>query len=51
MTTKTETQPLDNPRFFFSGGGGVSSDILLPDNLSAVPSDVRLAMIATGQGS
>jgi hypothetical protein len=35
--------PIENPRFFFSGGGGIDSDILLPDGLSCIPSDVQLA--------
>jgi hypothetical protein len=44
MSTMKETPPpIENPRFIFSGGGGITSDLLLPDNLSAVPNDVRLA--------
>jgi hypothetical protein len=42
MSTKTET-PIDNPKFIFSGGGGIDGDLLLPDGLSCIPADVRLA--------
>jgi hypothetical protein len=42
MSTRTET-PIENPRFIFSGGGGIDGDLLLPDGLSCIPADVRLA--------
>jgi hypothetical protein len=42
MSTPGET-PIENPRFFFAGGGGIDSDILLPDGLSCIPADVQLA--------
>jgi hypothetical protein len=39
----TDTPPIENPRFVLSGAGGISGDILLPDGLSCIPDDVRLA--------
>jgi hypothetical protein len=39
----TDTPLIDNPRFFFAGGGGIDSDLLLPDGLSCIPADVELA--------
>jgi hypothetical protein len=45
-TTKTDTPPIDNPRFIFSGGGGINGDLLLPDGLAAIPKEVETAHAA-----
>ena len=40
---QTVTHPIENPRFIFSGGGGISGDILLADSTARCPKEVETA--------